>query len=270
VGRLDPEGSLHYHVILFLIFLFLFITLKNVDFSDFRASPILTDMQVLFVELLFIVLVFLVTLISFRGYLIKTPDYATRGLFALVIVSLGLFVIAFNLLWDPVVMNGQDFEIGGLGTVSMAISAILIASGMVVYISIKFSEDRQQQWFVEAVKDTMHRMEVSEHRPYNRMQAARARSKVRARPQPKPVYNEPLPAPSNTPMLPPSTEPTQQAPSVQHPASPQAAAAPVPQPVSPKIIKCPQCAVPLKVPDVPQRPLNIRCPHCGAIGTVND
>ena len=266
MGRLDTEGSLHYHVILFLVFLFIFITLKNIDFSDFRDSPLMTDTQVLFVEVLFVVMVFLVTLISFRGYLIKTPEYATRGLFALLIVSLGLFVIFFNLLWDPLI-NTQDFAIGGLGTVSMAISAILIGAGMVVYITIKFSEDRQQQWFVEAVKDTMHRMEVSEHRPFARRQAAPARRSVRVNPQPKPVYNQSLPSPQETPMLPPGTEPTQQAPSAAPPTGAQVQA---PTPVSPKIIKCPQCAVPLKVPDVPQRPLNIRCPHCGAIGTVND
>jgi len=267
VARLDNEGSLHYHVLIFFTFLFIFVTLKNLDFGDFRDSPSLTETQITFIQILYVILIFLVTLVGFRGYLIKTPEYATRGMFALVIATLGMFIILFNLLWDPLV-NNQDYEIGGLGTVSMAISSIMIASGMVVYISIKFTEDRQQKWFIQAVKDEIERVEVSEYPSRARAPPRVARRQARAQKQ---VYTQQLPQPSNSPMLPPSTTPTQQAPSISpQPSSQVGTPTPGAGTGSPKIIKCPQCTVPLKVPNVPQRPLNIRCPHCGAIGTVYD
>jgi hypothetical protein len=278
VGRLDNEGSLYYHSILFLVFLILFVSLKNFDFTDFRNSPILTDTQVLVLQILYIFLLVQIAIISFRGYFIKTPEYATRGLFSLVIVSLGVFIILFNFLWDPV--NEIDTAIGGLGTLSIAISSLIIAAGMVVYIFIKFIDDRQQQWFVEAVKDSIENMGGSvtsssaRRRRAGRFRADRrkARGQMEVTPIEKEEYTEPISEPEETPMLPPKTTPVQSAPSAPSSAASGAGGAGAggwTQAPGQSIIKCPQCTMPLKIPDVPTRPLSIRCPHCGSISTIH-
>lgn len=272
--RFDAEGSFHYHLILFLVFLFLFITLKNVNFQDLWDSPLLTQNQYNFSWVIFAIMVIEVVVASLRGYRIKTPEHMTLGTFALVLVSLGIFIIFFNLIWDPVV-HSVDHEIGGMGTVSMALSSLLVAGGMVIYINIKFTEEREQKWFIEAVKDTLNRMEVAEYRPMAQ-RASRSRprrgKKVKAA-EAGADYSGLSSELRETPMDMPQTVPTQTQPSVQRGAAQAgfaggAQVAPLPQ--SPKIIKCPGCSVPLKVPDVPTRPLNIRCPHCGSIGTVHD
>ena len=249
MARLDAEGNLYYHAILIFVFMLLFVALKNIDFVEYRNSPNLTDTQILLLQILYVFILVWIGIITFRGYLIKTPEYATRGVFSLIIVSLGLFIILFNFLWDP--LNNTDYAIGGLGTVSMAISGLLITAGMVVYIHIKFTEDRQQKWFIEAVKDTMERMEVSEL-PSKRRGYAGRRSRRKASKRAKQEFKEPSGAPEETPIPQPSTTPTQASPSVK-----------------PGIIKCPNCTVPLKIPDVDRRPLSIRCPHCGSISTIN-
>jgi hypothetical protein len=277
VGRLDAEGSLYYHAVLFFVALILFVSLKNIDFTDYESSPFLTETQVQFLWYLLIILLFWVAIITIRGFAIKTPDYATRGMFSIVIVTLGLFVILLNLLWDP--FNDADTEIGGFGAVSIAVSALLVAVGMIVYTFVKFSEDRQQKWFIEAVKDSLERVEVGEFgsgRRYGSRRRGTARRSSgrrgrgrRAKARAKSEYVEPIEEPVETPMPQPRTTPVQSSPSVQRGAGAAGGAQGGTTPMaSPNIIKCPQCTVPLKIPDVPTRPLSIRCPHCGSIATI--
>jgi hypothetical protein len=275
VSRLDAEGSLYYHAILFIVGCILFVSLKNIWFSDYEQSPLFTDEQVQALQILFVILLVWVAVISFRGYFVKTPEYATRGMFSLILVSLGLFIILLNLLWDPI--NENDIEIGGFGAVTIAMSSILVFIGMMVYIHVKYTEDRQQKWFIEAVKDSINRMEVTEYHPPARSYGSSRRSGRRrggkrrmAKPKKQAVekraYREPKVEPVKSPMLQPQTTPVQSRPSTQLPAG----STWTPSPTTPNIIKCPQCTMPLKVPDIPTRPLSIRCPHCGSIGVVNE
>lgn len=267
MNRLDTEGALHYHGILFLVFAIIFISLKNLNFTDYKSSPYFSETQVLFLQVVFIALFFWILLISLRGFSIKTPEYATRGALSLVLVALGLFTIFLNFIWDDWI-NGTETTIGGLGAVSIAVSSMIIAAGMVVYIFIKFSENRQRQWFIDAVKDTMERIEVAEYRPRARryrtagISAGGRRLKVAKKVKSR-EFREITPVKS--PMPQPETQPIQSAPSL---PSPRAAPIPAPVPQTQKVIKCPGCSVPLKIPDVPTRPLSIRCPHCGSIGTI--
>jgi hypothetical protein len=263
VARLDAEGSLYYHAIFLMVGLILFVALKNFNFADYRDSPFLTLDQVQVLQILYVILVIWIAIISFRGFVIKTPEYATRGMLALVSVSLGLFIILFNFMWDPI--NNQDVDIGGLGSLSISLSGILIAMGMVVYIHIKFTEDRQQEWFIKAVKDTIERIEVSEYKPASRRAGRRGRKarKREASASEKMDFEEPKGQPETTPMPQPTTTPVQSTPSM--PSGAQT----VPM-LPPKIFKCPSCTKALKVPDVAQRPISIRCPHCGSIAKIFD
>ncbi|UCH90196.1 MAG: hypothetical protein JSV49_06040 [Thermoplasmata archaeon] len=155
-----------------------------------------------------------------------------------------------------------------MGALSISVSAILIVVGMFVYIHVKYTEDRQQEWFIKAVKDTMERIEVSEYRPSARAYGRRRRASRRAaRETEKREYKEPEAVPEKSPMPRPATTPVQSSPSAAPGAGAQAAW--TPSPTTPNIIKCPKCSMPLKIPDIAKRPLSIRCPHCSSIGVIN-
>ena len=264
MGRLSREGSIYYHAILFTVFVFLFVTLKNIILPDFLDSPNLTDNQFTASILVFIFMFGVVLATSAMGYRVKTPEHMTLAMFSLVIVSLGLFIIFFNLIWD-VVIHSQDPAIGGLGATSMAVSSLLVFVGLVIYINIKFTEEKEQKWFIDAMKETIHRLDAPDYRSYGQKRTAR-RGRSSRKADARVQYSANQHAEEVTPMDEPQTMPTQAAPSVRRDLPQQ----PMPQiPQAPNIIKCPGCSVPLKIPDVPTRPLNIRCPHCSAIATVH-
>jgi DNA-directed RNA polymerase subunit RPC12/RpoP len=229
-------------MIVFTFGAIIFIVLKNFDFEDYRNSPILSDTQIIFLYLLFIISLIIIFLYLARGYSIKTPQWSTRGAVALIFVFLGLAFIFEAFLHDQIM--DQPEELGGLESLMILFGSLIIIAGSFSYTAIKFTDDRQDRLFIRAIREELQKARsVAE--------AQRRQRRVR-RPSPDPATTRMTPI-----TIPEPSEKTIMAEAVSDSGSEKT------------LVKCVRCKRMLKLSS-DKRPITIKCPYCEAIGVIKE
>jgi DNA-directed RNA polymerase subunit RPC12/RpoP len=228
-------------MIVFTFGAIIFIVLKNFDFEDYRNSPILSDTQIIFLYLSFIIGLIIIFLYLARGYSIKTPQWSTRGAVALIFVFLGLAFILEAILHDRIMDQPEEF--GGLESLMILFGSLIIIAGSFSYTAIKFTDDRQDRLFVRAIREELQKA---------RSVAAAERRQRRVR------RSRSAPATQMTPITIP--EPSEKA--VMAEAASEIGS-------EKTLVKCVRCKRMLKLTS-DKRPITIKCPYCEAIGVIKE
>lgn len=246
MGKLSLEGVFYLHVSIISFGLIIFAVLKNFNFEDYRASPILTQSQLNFIYLFLILGIIGILLFLIRGYFIKTPQYYTRAGVALVFIVVGLVVIIGMLYHDRLL--GSEQEVGPREMLGLIFGSLITITGSFVYLSIKFPDEQIMKYFKQAVKEEIRKRGAEEHQwilqqqqlkrvrkqPMSSRQAAQTKKKKKAK-KPKIRVHEVKMTPAD--------ELT--------------------------IVRCAKCQRSLKLSS-PERPVTIKCPYCEAIGVIKE
>ncbi|WP_455391611.1 hypothetical protein [[Eubacterium] cellulosolvens] len=246
MGKYSPEGVFYLHLTIITFGLIVFIVLKNFNFEDYKASPILSTTQVNFIYLFFIIGIIGVLLFLVRGYTIKTPKFYTRAGMAVTLIVIGLILIASMLYHDEVL--GYDQKIGDLEMLGILFGSFLTIVGTLVYVSIKFPDQQMIKYFKQAVRAEIRKRRTEEQRmqAWNMRQQRLAKQKQQKK-QVKAVK-------------------AKKRPRKQEPKPREVTMEPVDDST---IVKCAKCARSLKV-STPERPVTIKCPYCEAIGVIKE
>jgi DNA-directed RNA polymerase subunit RPC12/RpoP len=257
--------------------LIIFAILKNFTFEDYRESPTLTNTQVTFIWIFF-VLGFLVALVFLlRGIRYKTPKYYTRVGVGVFITLFFMFIIFALLFRDYYLM--KDKGISPEEMMAIMFSSVLTIIGSYIYLALKYPEYREMKYFKDAVKEEI-RARREEEQQMRGWQAQRRRWQREQRLTVKP-YN-----PRKQPKLKDRkaaraaraasrAQKASRASKAQR--ATQATQTPVVQVQQAQmlpadditIFNCAKCARSLKISS-PERPITIKCPYCEAIGVIKE
>jgi len=251
MGKYSPEGVFYLHLTIISFSIIVFTVLKNFDFENFNASPVLTETQVNFLLLFFIIGFFGILLFLIRGYTVKTPKFYTRAGAALVFIVIGLVSITSMLLHDWLLGNSQ--QIGPLEMLGILFGSFLIVVGSFIYISIKFPDEAIMKYFKQAVQDEI-RQRAKEEQQWSAWQMAQGKAEKQNQKKAKHVQVKEKKKKEKKPKSVPSA-PVQV--SVMEPVDELT------------IVNCAKCARQLKV-STPERPVTIKCPYCEAIGVIRE
>jgi DNA-directed RNA polymerase subunit RPC12/RpoP len=221
----------------------IFIVLKNFNFEDYRNSPILSDTQMVFLYLLFVIGLIIIFLYLARGYSIKTPQWSTRGAAALIFVFLGLAFIIEALLHDQIM--DQTEELGGLECLMILFGSLIIIAGSFSYTAIKFTDDRQDRLFIRAIRE-----ELENARRISTAQRRQRRTRAAV----------PPPPPSTAKMKPLTVSESEKLVMAETSSDSDA---------EKTLVKCVRCKRMLKLSS-DKRPITIKCPYCEAIGVIKE
>ena len=244
MGKYNPEGVFYLHLTIISFGLIVFTLLKNFNFEDYDASPVLTTTQVNFIYLFFFVGIIGVLLFLVRGYTIKTPKFYTRAGVALVFIVIGLILIAGMLIHDQLL--GNDQEIGDLEILGMLFGSFLTVIGSFIYISVKFPDEQMMKYFKQAVREEIRKRRVEENRivAWNARQRRLAREKQKKAKQAKSRKKSKKAKPTVQEVV---MEPVDEL----------------------TLVNCAKCTRQLKV-STTERPVTIKCPFCEAIGVIKE
>ena len=246
MGKYNPEGVFYLHLTIITFGLIVFTVLKNFSFEDYEVSPDLTTTQVNFIYLFFFIGIIGVLLFLVRGYTIKTPRFYTRAGVALVFMVVGLILMASMLFHDQLL--GSDQKIGPLEMLGILFGSFLTVVGTLVYVSIKFPDEKMMKYFKQAVREEIRKRRVEERRidawNVHQRRMAREKQKLAKQVKSKKKSKKAMPKPKvHEVEMEPADELT--------------------------IVNCAKCARQLKV-STPERPVTIKCPYCEAIGVIKE
>lgn len=246
MGKYNPEGVFYLHLTIITFGLIVFTILKNFNFEDYDASPVLTSTQVNFIYLFYFIGIIGVLLFLVRGYTIKTPKFYTRAGIALVFIVIGLILVAGMLIHDQLL--GNDQAIGDLEILGMLFGSFLTVVGAFIYISVKFPDEQMMKYFKQAVREEIRKRRVEERR----MVAWNARQRRLAREKQKRARARQVKSRQKSKKARPKVHEVEMEPADEL-----------------TIVNCAKCARQLKV-STPERPVTIKCPFCETIGVIKE
>jgi DNA-directed RNA polymerase subunit RPC12/RpoP len=233
--------------------LVIFTILKNFDFTDYKASPVLTVNQISFISICIIIGICVIIAFLIYGYFVKTPKHYTRAGAAVILIIIGLGILFGMWYHDQII--GNDQVIGPTEMIFMIFASLIIIMGSYAYIALKYPDEAVMKYFKEAVKEEIRnrREEEQQWQMYQRQMKAEERKKrvkVKAKRKAAKATAE---VAEVAPIEPTATEAEM---------SPPGAGGLT-------VIKCSNCGKPMKLTSQ-ERPLAIKCPYCEEIGVIKE
>jgi len=247
MGKFSPEGVFYLHLSIITFGLIIFTVLKNFNFEDYMSSPILSTTQVNFINLFLIIGIIGIVLFLVRGYFIKTPYFYTRAGIALVFIVIGLVLIVGMLYHDRLLGNSQ--EIGPREMLGLLFGSFIIIMGSLVYVSIKFPDEKIMKYFKQAVKEEIRRRGAEERKWWFQQRKVKQFQNKQLKTKAKQVKAQK------------KKKPKKSAPKVH-----QVEMIPADELT---VVNCAKCQRSLKI-STPERPVTIKCPYCEAIGVIKE
>jgi len=147
------HGIIYLHLIsIFLLFLS-FLAVKDINFSDLTVAPSIGSIQGTAMFALFAGVCMVVIIMFFHGILIKEPKLGFIGILSLFILYTALFVLIGIGLF-PYVFD-QSTTQHSFRMILIPITSLFIMLGSILFITLKFYDDRERRWFILAVRQEM-------------------------------------------------------------------------------------------------------------------
>ena len=278
MGRLSTAGSTYFHFMVICFGLIIFAILKNFTFEDYRESPLLSDTQVTFIWIFFVLGFLVAVVFLLRGYKYKTPKYYTRVGVGVFIVLFFMFIIFAILFRDYYLM--KDKGIGPEEMLAILFSSVLTIIGSYTYLALKYPDDREMKYFKEAVKEEIRRRR-DEEQYMSSWRASQRRWKreegltvtpLKSRKQPKSSRKSSKADRAGRRAgvtVPKGASAMTAASTSSTPRTPLAQQAQMMPANDITVFNCAKCGRPLKISSA-ERPVTIKCPYCEAIGVIKE
>lgn len=151
--RLRLHGIIYLHLLGLFLMLLSFLAIKDINYSDLSQAPSIGGLQGTAMFGLFAGVCFVVFIMFFHGILIKNPKLGfvgTLSLFILYTALFGLVVIAFY----PYIFDQSSVQ-HSYRMILIPVASLFVMLGSILFITLKFSDERERRWFVLAVRQEM-------------------------------------------------------------------------------------------------------------------
>jgi len=151
MARINRPGLVFLHLIALLLGLLSILALKDMNFSNLSVAPDISTTQGLVMIILFLSACLIIALMYVLGLPRKQPKLGFLGAVSLFVVySAILFLIVVGIypkLTEDLTGTQQSYRM-----ISVVIASGFILLGSMMFLLIKFPDDRERRWFMLAVR----------------------------------------------------------------------------------------------------------------------
>ena len=154
MARLNIPGLIYLHLLIISLLSLSFLALKDMNFSTLTVviEDISTNqawgMAFSFIGACVILLVMFV-----HGLAIKNPKpgfFGIASLFTVLLLSIGLFLIVGSVITKKLSNDWFSYSM-----TAIPIASVFVLMASLIFLVIKFSDDRERRWFMLAVRQEM-------------------------------------------------------------------------------------------------------------------
>ena len=154
MARLNIPGLIYLHLLIISLLSLSFLALKDMNFSTLTvARDHISTNQAWAMAFSFVGGCVVMLVMFVHGFLTKEPRPGFFGMLSFFVVfflSVGLFLIVGSVLTEK--LSSEWFS-NGMIAIPIASAFLLMAS--LIFLVIKFSDDRERRWFMLAVRQEM-------------------------------------------------------------------------------------------------------------------
>lgn len=153
MARINLPGLIYLHLLIFFLTALSVLALKDVNFSDLGTAPDISSIQGWVMISAFLGASLVLAVMFLHGFAIRHPRLGAFGVISLFLVYSALLILVGIGLY-PKWFDASGTQHSYRMMVIPVVSAFIIL-GSLIFLVLKFSDDRERRWFTLAVRQEM-------------------------------------------------------------------------------------------------------------------